>query len=206
MVRPIRNFKTIQMRKVITSFSFVRAYDKIDFNTDSVAHGLGLLVSIRGRRFFPSHCLLLGLAATMVGCGGSGDFPTAPVTGRVVCEGQPVGGAAVYFEPLRVGGSDVSAVVGAPGFAFTKPDGTFVISTSEIGAEDGAVVGMHRVRVGRGEAKCDCSMNDEKTLMEVEIKADGNNEFEIVLPKRTSQDDAREKMEKQFDPGAEEDE
>ncbi len=47
-------------------------------------------------------------------------------------------------------------------------------------------------------------MNDEMTLMEVEIKADGNNEFEIVLPKATAQDAARAKMELQFDPPEEE--
>jgi len=147
---------------------------------------------------------LLSLA-TLSGCG-SGDFPVAKVTGKVLCEGQPVAGCAVYFEPLRVGGADQSAIVGKPGFAFTRPDGTFTISTSEVGADDGAVVGMHRVRVGRGEAKCNCSMNDEKTLIEVEVKADGNNDFEIVLPARTAQDNLREKMEAQFDPGAETDE
>jgi|GEM_PF-2054304 len=138
------------------------------------------------------------------GCGGSGDFPVAKVTGRVMCEGQPVGGCAVYFEPLRSGGAEASALVGKPAFAFSQPDGTFVLSTSELGANDGAVVGKHRVRVGRGEAKCNCSMNDEMTLMEVEIKADGNNEFEIVLPKATAQDAARAKMELQFDPPEEE--
>jgi len=137
--------------------------------------------------------------SVVTGCGSS-EFPVAQVTGRVMCEGQPVGACAVYFEPLRVGGSDATALVGQPGFAFTKPDGTFIISTSEVGAEDGAVIGKHRVRVGRGEAKCNCSMNDEKTLMEVEVKADGKNEFEIVLPKATAQDAMRAKMDAQFDP------
>lgn len=136
--------------------------------------------------------------ATLVGCGSS-DFPLAKVTGKVLCEGQPVDGCTVYFEPLRVGGENVSAIVGQPGFAYTNADGTFIISTSEVGAEDGAVVGMHRVRVGAGAAKCNCSMDDEFTLMEVEVKADGNNDFEIVLPTRTRQDDAREKMDAMFD-------
>lgn len=157
------------------------------------------------KSYLPFFSVTLFCLTTLAGCG-SGDFPVAKVTGKVLCEGQPVGSAAVYFEPLRVGGSDVSAIVGKPGFAFTKPDGTFVISTSEVGSEDGAVVGMHRVRVGRGEAKCNCSMNDEMTLMEVEVKADGNNDFEIVLPARTAQDTARDKLEAQFDPGAETDE
>jgi len=159
----------------------------------------------RNKRYLSFVSGTLLCLSTLTGCG-SGDFPVAKVTGKVMCEGQPVGGCAVYFEPLRVGGSDTSAIVGTPGFAFTKPDGTFFISTSEVGAEDGAVVGMHRVRVGRGEAKCNCSMNDEKTLMEVEVKSDGNNDFEIVLPKRTATDDMRDKMELQFDPGAGEDE
>jgi hypothetical protein len=148
---------------------------------------------------------LVVLLPLLSGCGSSA-FPVAKVTGRVICEGQPVGGCAVYFEPLRVGGSDASALVGQPAFAFTEPDGTFILSTVERGANDGAVVGMHRVRVGRGEAKCDCSMNDEKTLMEVEVKADGNNDFEIVLPKATAQDAARAKMDLQFDPPEEEEE
>jgi len=145
------------------------------------------------------------LLPLVAGCGSSA-FPVAKVTGKVICEGQPVDGCAVYFEPLRVGGSDASALVGQPAFAFTEPDGTFILSTVERGANDGAVVGMHRVRVGRGEAKCDCSMNDEKTLMEVEVKADGNNDFEIVLPKATAQDAARAKMDLQFDPPEEEEE
>jgi hypothetical protein len=151
--------------------------------------------------FFGAACVSL---TALAGCG-SGDFPVAKVTGKVLCEGQPVAGCAVYFEPLRVGGPDVSAIVGKQGFAFTRPDGTFTLSTSEVGAEDGAVIGTHRVRVGPGEAKCNCSMNDEFTLMEVEVKTDGKNDFEIVLPPRTAQDALREKMEAKFDPGTETD-
>jgi hypothetical protein len=150
------------------------------------------------RKTFAATCLLLGLAI-VTGCGGSGDFPTAKATGKVICEGQPVAGAAVYFEPLKTG--DV-AVVGGQGFAFTEPDGSFTISTY---GSDGAVVGKHRVRVGRGDAKCNCSMNDELDLMQVEVKADGNNEFELVLPKATAQDAAREKMQHQFDPPEDDD-
>lgn len=151
------------------------------------------------RKTFSATCLLLGLAV-VTGCGDSGDFPTAKVTGKVTCEGQPVAGAAVYFEPLRSGGESGSALVGKQGFAFTEPDGSFTISTYRPGKGDGAVIGMHRVRVGPGGAKCDCSMNDEFDLMQVEVKADGNNEFELVLPKATAQDVARQKMQDQFDP------
>ncbi len=205
MFTPIRSIKTIQMRKPNPSYSFLGTCEKKVSHFERTKYAMGRFPVVRVRLLFSSHCLLLISLTAMVGCG-SGDFPTAAVTGRVMCEGQPVGSCAVYFEPLRVGGSDETALVGKPGFAFTKPDGTFVISTSERGAEDGAVIGMHRVRVGRGDAKCNCSMNDEATLMEVEVKADSVNAFEIVLPKATAQDAARLKMEAQFDPGQSEDE
>ena len=87
--------------------------------------------------------LVVGLVFT-VGCGSGGDFPVAPVSGRVLCDGQPVPHAIVFFEPLQSGDS---ALAGKQGIARAKEDGTFVIST--YGTEDGAVVGKHRVRVAR---------------------------------------------------------
>ena len=74
-------------------------------------------------------------------------------------------------------------MVGKQGFAFTDSDGHYVISTYAPGEGDGAVVGKHRVRVGRGDAECDCSMNEEVDLMQVEVKADAENTFELVLNK-----------------------
>jgi hypothetical protein len=127
----------------------------------------------------------------MTGCS-SGDFPTAQVTGRVVCEGKGVEGAMVYFEPIK-GSSGKDAMAGKQGFSFTDAEGKYVISTYEPGGQDGAVIGKHRVRVGKGKSNCNCSMNDEQDLMEVEVKADGKNEFELVLKKATATDKAREK-------------
>ena len=129
----------------------------------------------------------------LVGCGSS-DFPTAKTIGRVVCEGKPVAGAEVYFEPISGGTATESALVGRQGFAFTQDDGTFEISTYNPGKGDGAVVGKHRVRVGRGEAKCECALNSEVDLMHVEIKAGEVNEFELVLKKATRQQKMREGM------------
>ena len=131
----------------------------------------------------------LGLAC-LVGCS-SGDFPTAQVTGRVLCEGQPVEGAMVYFEPIKSDSSN--AMTGKQGFSYTDAEGKFNISTYDPGGQDGAVIGRHRVRVGRGKAKCKCAMNDEVDLMEVEVKKDGKNEFELVLKKANAQDLARER-------------
>lgn len=140
-------------------------------------------------RFFYSATLIAPLFFAL-GCGSS-DFPTAKTIGRVVCEGKPVAGAEVYFEPIATGDS---ALAGRQGFAFTLDDGTFEISTYNPAQGDGAVVGKHRVRVGRGAAECDCNMNSEVDLMQVEIKADEVNEFELVLSKATRQQKMQENM------------
>ncbi len=136
---------------------------------------------------------LLTVCVAFAGCGGNG-FPTAQVTGRVVCEGKPVAGAMVYFEPIK--GSGTNGLAGKQGFSYTDAEGKYVISTYEPGGQDGAVIGKHRVRVGKGKAKCNCAMNEEVDLMEVEVKAEGKNEFELVLRKATAQELARDKSRK----------
>jgi hypothetical protein len=125
------------------------------------------------------------IVSGLTGCGPGGDFPTAPVSGRVMCEGAPVAGAMVYFEPLREDSSS-SAIVGKQGFAFTDAEGRFVLGT--YGDTDGAVVGKHRVRVGGQVEDCPCVLNEEVDLMEVEIKAGEKHEFELVLPKKTGRE------------------
>lgn len=90
----------------------------------------------------------------------------------------------VYFEPLG-GGSDSSPLAGKQGFSWTDADGRFSISTYDPGGEDGAVVGKHRVRVGKGKSNCECATNEEKDLMQIEVKGGETNEFELVLPKKT---------------------
>lgn len=127
-------------------------------------------------------CLLL---ASLMGCGAGGDFPTSPVSGRVICEGVPVEGAMVYFEPLREDSSS-SAIVGRQGFSFTDAEGKFVLTTYN--NNDGAVIGKHRVRVGGPGVKCDCVLNEEVDLMQVEIKEGEKHEFELVLPKKTGRE------------------
>jgi hypothetical protein len=129
--------------------------------------------------------LVLGFIVISIGCS-SGDFPTAKVEGVVLCDGKPVQGAAVYFEPLQSEGSDSSAIVGKQGFAFTDAEGKFQISTYFPGQNDGAVIGKHRVRVGKGDAKCDCLLNSEKDLMQVEVKKGEANRFELVLEKASA--------------------
>lgn len=126
------------------------------------------------------HCLVaIFVLATSIaaGCGGGDSFPVAKTVGKVTCNGQPVAKAIVYFEPLQTGNS---AKVGKQGFSFTGDDGSYTIST--YGNGDGAVIGKVRIRVGRGDSKCDCVTNDEKDILQTEIKAGQTNTFDLTLP------------------------
>lgn len=139
-----------------------------------------------------SKLLLLVLLSIIVSVGCSeSSFKTAKTIGIVKCQGQPVEGAMVYFEPMSSGDS---ALVGKQGFAFTDAEGKFEISTYTPNGKDGAVIGKHRVRVGRGDAKCNCAMNEEVDLMQVEVKGGQTNEFTLELKVATAIDKQQEKM------------
>lgn len=145
------------------------------------------------KRFCSWVCIpMLISILSVIGCS-SAEFSTAKTIGIVKCKGQPVASAAVYFEPIQAAGSN-SAKVGKQGFAFTDAEGKFVISTYQPAGGDGAVVGKHRVRVGRGDAKCDCAMNEEVDLMQVEVKAGQSNEFVLELKEATAADKRQEAM------------
>ncbi|MFN3189467.1 MAG: hypothetical protein ACE361_03005 [Aureliella sp.] len=120
------------------------------------------------------------------GCGGGiKKFPTAPVSGVVLCDGKPVPLAMVFFEPIAEG---TDAVVGKPGFSRADEDGKFTLST--YGDGDGAVVAKHRVRVDTPPTGipdgCDCQFSDSIDVMQVDV-VDGPNEFTIDLPKAKKQ-------------------
>src|SRR6056297_894543 len=55
---------------------------------------------------------LIAFAVLFAGCSGGGDFPVAPVTGVVQCNGQPVLGGLIFFEPKQTGESAVVGKVG----------------------------------------------------------------------------------------------
>jgi len=77
------------------------------------------------------------LAVAMVlgaGCRG-GRLPVAPVQGKVLYRGNPLEFGGVMFQPD----------VGPPAKGKINPDGTFRLTTYREG--DGAVIGVHRVRV-----------------------------------------------------------
>lgn len=121
------------------------------------------------------------VALSVVGCsGGLKEFPVADAGGIVLCEGKPVPFAKVQFNPKSVDGSK-TAIIGKPGFAFAREDGTFTLST--YGTDDGAVVGQHTVTaVPDPGHPCNCHSDDITSLMEVEVKAGEANTFEVVIP------------------------
>jgi hypothetical protein len=125
---------------------------------------------------------LMSVTLVLSGCGGVEQFPLAKATGRVLCEGKPVVKAMVYFEPKRTG---ETGMTGQQGHALTDEEGKFTVST--YGTNDGAVVGKHMVRVGKSETSpaCPCALNSMTVLLEVEVSKNGNNEFEIVLKKKS---------------------
>lgn len=147
----------------------------------------------KNRRVHFLACVLVTGFAGVVGCGGGAKkFPVAHVSGRVVCEGKPVPHVMVYFEPLM---TSKSAITGKQGIGICDEQGEFVVSTYS--ERDGAVVGRHRVRVGRPLSElhagfsCDCVLDSEKDLMEVDVVQGRENIFELVLPKATNEQKAQ---------------
>jgi hypothetical protein len=121
------------------------------------------------------------LLAGFAGCSdGIKKFPVAPASGVLLCEGEPVKMAQVNFEPIATGNS---ANIGKPAFDFTDEQGRFVLST--YGDGDGAVIGKHNVRVAEdSQNRCNCVARLDVTLMQVDVKSDGPNEFKIELTKK----------------------
>jgi hypothetical protein len=135
---------------------------------------------------------VLGAAAMLVltGCGNGDNFSTAPVTGKVVLNGEPVTEGSITFSPISDGKSELS---GKPASGTIQSDGTFTLTTYEEG--DGAVVGKHRVMyspplivpgdpaAGGHAAAAPKSKYEGATVVtpEVEVKAGEDNHFEIEL-------------------------
>jgi hypothetical protein len=78
----------------------------------------------------------------ITGCGV--DYRTAPVSGRVTLDGQPLAGASVTFQPMAKEG--ITAQLGMGSYGKTDADGRYSLKLIETDAE-GAAVGTHRVQV-----------------------------------------------------------
>ncbi|MEQ9408952.1 MAG: hypothetical protein RIK87_14540 [Fuerstiella sp.] len=81
--------------------------------------------------------MLLAVSLILTGCGDNEDLPeTAPVSGKVTLNGQPLTNGTVTFHPEGPGN---------PGYGEIKEDGAFDLTTYEL--RDGAVLGLHKVTV-----------------------------------------------------------
>lgn len=81
------------------------------------------------------HCSAVVALLCVAGCG-TPEIPIAKVSGRVTIDGKPATEGIVYFVPTR-GPSAAGAI---------QSDGSYRLSTRN--ANDGAVVGRHRVYLG----------------------------------------------------------
>lgn len=77
------------------------------------------------------------------GCGGGdGELEVVAISGKVTCNGKPLGaGVGVQFVPVAAGAN--TPYVGKSATAVLQADGTFSLST--YGDGDGAVLGRHRI-------------------------------------------------------------
>ena len=85
-------------------------------------------------------CVVL-VCTLMIGCGGGPSI--APVQGNVTCNGEPVTGGTVMFNPIPEDGKVNADARSAMGILDSS--GHYVLSTNADG--DGALVGKHNVEV-----------------------------------------------------------
>lgn len=79
-------------------------------------------------------------ASLLFGCGGGGELDVAPVSGKVLCEGEPVTAGIITFKPIAEG---ENTTPGKSAAGVIQSDGTFVLTTYEL--NDGAIIGKHNV-------------------------------------------------------------
>lgn len=109
-------------------------------------------------------CAVLLVFAIVSGCGGTSlREPTAPVTGVVTYNGEPVGGATVVFGPAS--GQD------QPATGTTDAEGRFTLTTYEQG--DGAILGQFTVTISKTRTIGGMTEDEEHAAIEAgkEIEA-----------------------------------
>lgn len=115
--------------------------------------------------------LLVLLIAGAVGCGKGSGVETAPVSGVVTLNGQPLGQAKVSFMPAT---SDLNA----PGsVGITDDQGKYslkVVTTNE----SGAMVGKHRVRITAAQDSA-AEDDDETLVFDEPVPARYNSQSEL---------------------------
>jgi hypothetical protein len=137
---------------------------------------------------------LTALALSAAGCG-SEPYQTAPVSGRVTLNGQPLASAAVMFQPVATGGN----INPGPGsYGITDADGRYTLTL--IGKETkGGVVGKHKVRIAAHDdtrqdpsddrpfrrtkpaVKVPTKYNQAEAILEFDVPAKGTDSADFPL-------------------------
>lgn len=131
---------------------------------------------------------LLAILST-IGCGGSGALPTAPASGKVLLDGEPVSGGSITFSPIGTGKGNA----GKPASGAVGSDGTFKLGTYS--DADGAVIGKHKVTYSPPAPETKTNPDGHSVQVpgkydgmsvkasEVEIKSGSNTDLKIELGK-----------------------
>ncbi len=121
----------------------------------------------------------IAILCAVTGCTQS-EYELAPVSGRVLLDGQPLDGGKIMLAPVASGDS---IKAGKPGFANIGDDGAFVLSTYSEG--DGAVVAEHVVTVINTDPKSEAGRRlraDRVALPQrVTVSAGEANELNVEL-------------------------
>jgi hypothetical protein len=112
--------------------------------------------------------------ALLAGCGSD---KTAPVSGRITVNGNPLANASVTFAPI--GGKD-NQEPGPSSAAITDADGRYTLRL--IGQEGrGAMIGKHKVRIALQE-ELDTSKDEPVKLKQLPLHYNGQTKLEFDVP------------------------
>jgi hypothetical protein len=114
------------------------------------------------------------VTALLAGCGSD---KTAPVSGRITVNGNPLANASVTFAPI--GGKD-NQEPGPSSAAITDADGRY--SLRLIGQEGrGAMIGKHKVRIALQE-ELDTTTDEPVKLKQLPLHYNGQTKLEFDVP------------------------
>lgn len=118
-------------------------------------------------------------AFSLLGCGGASDLPDlTPVSGNVKLDGQPLADASVQFEYQGEGGG-IS-------IGDTDSSGNFTLKFGS-GANEGAKLGKHIVKVFTQKSTTDADGNDVQTEEKVPEKYNWNSELTVEVTTEKSE-------------------
>ncbi len=103
---------------------------------------------------------LLWMAA-LVGCDEAKKYKTAPISGRVTLDGQPLAGATVKFMPMRQ--NESSTITGPDALGTTDGDGKYTLTS--IFDDKGATVGQNQVMISTLKAEPDPNNVDKMKII-----------------------------------------